>query len=528
MGTVTIFDTDGTIIQQLEFDDSHSDRPKPWGKENSAFDRCDVRDQILSRKNSLSNETAVAPNEVRGLESLPQNGTDCRESESVLALPALQVDGPASLLERWPAEMSQDHKRIVLESCLNENFPGVDWSADPWHFIEVFKDSAREVFKIRNSFFDTYRVFNFRRCYRKKTVGEVLTSVQAPHTRYRRRKRCQEPGCLDCWDTARLRLAGEKVRVLKKVLEANPGGPGILEIGPTLPESVEHLPLQDKGIEKRLLDGLHEIVRDLFGVTARSNILAYVSVHPVGDRDLFRDRWHPHLHVLPGHVAKDRKTGERRFEWLYPRFTAPGHKESDWKIDLVWLRERWNGVLRSVFGNVVGTAIYPEIGFVSNSDDALIYRKIKYAVRGWGKDFEQAALRTAGGGRDFFIMKAERETDKRIHWTVCPAEACAERWKWVKKHNRVITWGFGQALKKYMDVFGLVDAPRSEPPKVVRTNAEVEIICEKTYDPQKKRVVWIRDEIYTWTCPITGERLRASKCELLPWRWPLPRGLPGS
>lgn len=513
----------------------------PWERRMVALGDLppDAREEVLWGLSnppliSLSNETAAAPTEVRGLESLPQNGTDHRESESVPALPALQVDGPASLLERWPAEMSQDHRRIVLESCLNENFPGVDWSADPWHFIEVFKDSAREVFKIRNSSFDPYRVFNFRRCYRKKTVGEVLTSVQAPHTRYRRRKRCQEPGCLDCWDTARLRLAGEKVKILKKVMEANPGGPGILEIGPTLPENVEHLPLQDKAIEKKLLDGLHEIVRDLFGVTARSNILAYVSVHPVGDRDVFRDRWHPHIQVLPGHVTKDLGTGKRRFEWLEPRFTAPGHKKSDWRIDLVWLRERWNRVLSSVFGDGVGTAICPEISFVSNSDDAPIYRrkpkekgrifwgrvanKIKYSMRGWGKDFEEAALRTAGGGRDFFILKAERETDKRLHWTVCPADACVERWKWVKKHNRIITWGFGQALKKYGDVLGLVDEPESAPPEVVSVLADVELIREKRFDRDSGRVKWIRDEIYTWVCPFTGQKFRMSKRDLVPWK----------
>ncbi len=440
----------------------------------------------------------------------------------------LKIDGPACFLKAATGGRP-DRLRDEIESVLGEHYPGVKWSTTAWDFIASHQKASIAAFKIRPS-----RTFNFLHCYTPKGHGYVMISRGDPKKIYRMRLHCNEAACLYCHDMARRRRTQEKVEILKKILAANPGCPGFLELIPTLPEKAEHVPLQYPEVAKQLMGAAHILYREIFGVSAQSNIAAYVGVHPVGTRDLFRNRWHPHIEGLPARIVTSRKTGDRRFEWLRPCRTAPGHKDHDWMIDEVWLQKRWNELLEPILkpylADDIGEALVPRVVFVPMDSRAehvfweKVTKKLHYILRGWGREMETAVLRTAKAEK-LLVLKGRR--GNQFYWIITSAQDYAQRWKWLQGHNKIATWGFLQALRKYSDVLGIVlEDPNDEPPDVVRVDAEVETVREKKYDPQKKRVVWIRDEIYTWTCPITGERLRASKRELLPWRWPLPRGLP--
>ncbi len=441
-----------------------------------------------------------------------------------------KVQGPASLLERWDSDWSNDHKRSILDSALAEWFSGVKWSTSIWPFLAMYKEQALEILKIQDTEYNPYRVYQFRSCYWKDTNGFIHTNVENPEDRYRQRFRCGESACLDCRDSDRKILALEWVERWKQIVEQQPGCPGAIEMGFTLPEEFEALPLESPDLEKKYLDGIHSIIREVFGVSSRSNLLCHLSVHPVGDRDLFRDRFHVHADILPCEIVKDKRTKEKTFRWLEPVHVTSKHNSVDWQIDLDWLRKRYNQLLEELFGVTDSHAIQPQVSWVPYSEKSWRYKKcrdrkdqvfwgivahkLKYAMRGFGRDIENAVLRS-DQGVGLCVLKSKR--GEQIHWTITPVGGVVQRFKWIRDHNKVRTRGFGQCLQKYEDVLHL-EASEDEMPETIKTDAKVEIIRQKTWDRESKKVKWIRDEIYKWTCPITGNYLEKNKKELKPWK----------
>ena len=75
-----------------------------------------------------------------------------------------------------PGEKSyEEFGKSYLRDLLDKNFPG--FSGSYWKIILRFKKNSLEVFKIMDSSFRPYRVFNFMNCYREHTYGHVLVQV---------------------------------------------------------------------------------------------------------------------------------------------------------------------------------------------------------------------------------------------------------------------------------------------------------------------------------------------------------------
>lgn len=442
----------------------------------------------------------------------------------------LVLDGPCTLLHRFDSDLQAHQKRDAMMSVLRDVLPGAEWSSKPWDFVKWYKLVAPEVFEIRDSSFDPYRLFNFTWCYGPKVFGKTYTNKENLEDVYRHRIHCCEPGCLDCRDRERRRLAGEKLDALKSIIQNNPGCPGVLEVVFTLPESVEHLGNDPKTVQ-RLMEEEQKILKKLFGVSQKSNLGMIIENHPVGDRDLLRDRCHQHLQCLPGHVVKEPKTGVLRFEWLEPVKVSARHTKVDWSVDLPWLRGEWKAALERVFEVSFEGEVDLRVAWVPYNPEGWIYKKkpeeweriffgvlahkLKYGMRGWGKDVEKSVLRT-DKLTGTMVLKAQRGED--VQWEIMPAITLVERFKWIKEHNRVSCRGFLQCLDKYKDVLGLVEETFEAMPDCLPADAEVEIIREKKWDRKEKKVKWVRDEVYRWVCPITGDARMKHKQEMKRWK----------
>ena len=420
-------------------------------------------------------------------------------------------------------------KRILLESLLTARYLGVRWSSGFWQFIKTYGQEAKRIFGISDSSIRKRATF-FDWCYRPKTKGYVLPSMDGET--YYDRNHCGEPGCLLCADRARRRIAGEWYEVKKQVVENHPEGfKGFLDLNFTLPEELEGIPLKDRKIERALLDAEQGIAREIFGLNSRSNVAMNVVVHPIGSRDLFRDRWHSDVGVIPGVVEGG------RFQWVEPVKVArdKGHRPNMWRLDLGWLRERWLKDLSRIFGRPV-KGIQPQVCFVPSpvntwywqermkpgeSPSDAFWRKVrhtlKYTLRSFSQDFENAVLRTDAEGKRFVVKGSDSKWD---FWQVVSARFLVDRYRWARGHNLIRARGWAQVKNKYRDVLGLVGKDVGCLPEVLSVvRADVSLIREKHYDTDKKKVVWNRDEVYRFVSPVTGKDEACSIKDMKPWQW---------
>lgn len=421
------------------------------------------------------------------------------------------------------------HKRAFLNSSLAFSYPGVVWSPSFWPFLKVCQTEAVKVFSIRDSMPTPARTHYFQTCYQKETKCKVYAS-KGGEAYYYHRCHCGEPGCFLCNDLARKRLAREWIEVRRQVVAKHPEGfKGFLDLGFTLPKDVEHLPVKDRELERKLLDAQHQFVREVFGLKVRANIAVNIAVHPIGSRDLFRDRWHSHVSVIPAVIEKG------RFRWVEPVRVAKGHTSKEWKLDLEWCRRRWSEILSEVFGRPL-EAIQPQVQFIPFSASTWYWRKhlkedqvfpdafwgkvshqLDYSLRSFARDFENGVLRTDTEGKRFVVKVGDQKWDS---WCVVDALFFVERFKEVRSHNRVSTRGWAQCLTRYADILGIVKRDPGPPPDVVGpVDADVRMVRKKQYDPDRKAVVWVRDEIYRFHCPVTGEEKSLSIKNMRRWEW---------
>ena len=465
--------------------------------------------------------------------------------------------------------------RAFLNSALVSEYPGIAWIPKTWLFAGVYKQDAVEVYMIpeltsRGPGRDPRRRRqNFFNCYKQKSRGKIYPARNGEL--YYSRKHCGEPACLLCNQWMRARLAQEHILLRKQTIESHPEGfRGFLSLGFTLPKSVEALPFKDGKIEQKLLDLEQQIVREIFGVmtadekrkirarikhlkrhpdqnrdrieklkgklrgalSQRANIAMTTTVHPIGSRDIFRDRWHSHVDVIPAIIEN------REFRWIEPVLIATdkGHKPERWRLDLRLLREKWASGVSEIFGRPLQVN-QPEVSFIPSPANTSYWanrlkpdqspldgfwskvgHQLNYNLRSFSEDFENAVLRTDVEGKRFAVKARDANWE---WWAVVDVRYFVERFKWVREHNRISTRGWAQCANKYSDVLGLAKEDIGPVPEVDDPiPAEVTLIRQKDFDSKRKDVVWKRDEIYRFRCPFSGQDKSLSVKDMKPWVWP--------
>lgn len=448
--------------------------------------------------------------------------------------------GISCLLDSTHSSGKDYGKRDFRNSSLKRSFPGISWSNNPWDFMAVYQELAINEFNIVNSNYNLFRNQDFLDCYsRKGATGKIYIEKGNSEKRYRERFHCGEPGCLLCGKKSRKRLSLEWIEDYKQIIEKNPGCPGFSSFVFTTQKEYEGVPLKDQKKEKIIIDGIQKTLRKAFGLKSKSNLIMNISIHPIGDSDLFRDRWHVHVVVLPAEITKDKKTGKHIFKWVSPVHVADNHTEKDWKLDLSWLRDEYNKILLDAFGVTSFTqkAIPPQVEFIPYNKNAKYWKgqlkgrkfegvfwskvthKFEYDMRSFARDLENSVVLTDKVNKNF-ILKSEGTKEEDIScWLFADGETLVQRYKWIKKHNKVRARGWGQCKKKYTDLLGLKEDDPGEKPDCIVCNAKIEMINRRVFNPKIGKVVWEREEIYHFKCPISKRDISINAKNLAYWKW---------
>lgn len=395
----------------------------------------------------------------------------------------------------------QERKRQYLNKLLRENNPGL-WDVEHWGFIEKWKETAPQVYNLAPYESNPHREEIFRQCYSEISDG-FIEILEDGSIRGRKTFLCGEACCLYCDQKRRGRLANEWIEIIQRVVRFNPGFPGLLTLVFTLPESVESFPCHDASVERRLLKSIQKTVRWIFGRGSRSNIFMRLSVHPVGDSDLFRERWHVHCNVIPSEVV------DGQFFWLSPRW--------DWgALDYREIGAFWNSELRRIFDDNL-EAIPPECRFVPfcEDDQASFWGKLahrfKYDMRSFAGDVEKSVIRFNEKDSQA-VLKAENSDG--IYWRLVDTFDLILRYQSVRGGNLQQVLGWGRCLRKYeMILFGELYQQESddgelmpEGPVVVSTiSAQCIMVLGRYWDPSSKKVKFLRGMVFEYIDPDSQE-----------------------
>lgn len=404
---------------------------------------------------------------------------------------------------KWNQEAKRGHLNRILR-----DYPG-QWDLDSWDFIELWKKRAGEVFNLNSYDGKLWREEIYAQCYKEFSEGyvEILDDGSA---RGRKSFVCNEPACLYCDQKKRGRLASEWIEIIQRVVSYNPGFPGMLSLVFTLPEDIEADPLTDSKKESALTRAVQDTVRWIFDRKTRSNIFMRISIHPVGDRDLYRDRWHVHVNIIPAEVHKG------QFFWLSPRWPWGA-------LDYREIGQKWNRHLQEIFEREDLDAINPECCFIPYPQDSEHEQKkfwgrfahrFRYDMRSFAGDIEKAVLRTEFD-QEKIILKGENADG--IYWRMVDPVDLISRYQFIRTNNRQEVRGWGRALKKYeMILFGepykleteesSEEADPEQPAVVAVVDAECEMVLGRYWDATAKKVKFVRAVIFHYTDPDTGER----------------------
>ncbi|MEZ7197746.1 hypothetical protein [Pseudodesulfovibrio karagichevae] len=394
-------------------------------------------------------------------------------------------DTPQKPLRPWPfgnarADPDRPHaKRDWLRSELAEKFPGVRWITQgekgAWAIREAFKQAICKVEGIEND--DPYRNRDeFLSCGSRKSWGTLVQYKDAPPVVSP--FSCGKTPCPRCYDRGKERTTKDIQSFMQGSAKAL-GISSFIRIVFTLPEPVEAIPTKGSNERTLLCDGLQKLTRKACGLRLRDGLAAYCSVHAVGSRDLYKDRFHFHVGLIP--IASVRKkNGE-----TVVQHCDPGRIPHD------WIKARWLQILQKVFPthDLEDT---PVVHLTVDHFDqprisGILGHHLKYDGRGFGNDFLKAPL-AFDPATSRVVIEAEQGG---FHITTM--EQLARRWKWVRGERDYRTWGILSQRKKYAPIIGVEHVVEPEPE--IETEERVTVVRKfgKVWD-KKKGIVWKEDK----------------------------------
>jgi len=430
----------------------------------------------------------------------------------------------------------------MLRKYLKKNFGQFTWSPDPWNFIALWKSEviARgHVSGERRYSTDTdHREYNYQKCYWIKGKGLIHArpgEVSGVDYFKQEQGACGEKLCLKCAKKAggkRYRKWHNKYQALFEALEDQGRPlPGFVQIDFTLPESQQAVPFDDPKVEKKLLDGIQQLIRDMYGRSRRagksrnkSNVPMHMVVHAAGDKDLFKNRWHCHSISIPSEII------DGQLYNLAPAtdYTGNGHNPVDWKFDLARLRAAWRAVIEKALGscpvaepvlyvqhNPYNFKSYKWRGCTDWRADfwAKMNHAFRYDMRDFARDIEAKTVSSSMDGR-LVALKAQRGDE--CYWYIKPIGALIERYQWIREKQKISTRGWVKYMKTHQAALDwiytegdLLEREGCMPP----VPAEVWREIRKEYDD--KLSAWRMKVYEQWrfTCPITGNEVEQRELE---------------
>ncbi len=449
---------------------------------------------------------------------------------------------------------SKSNLRDQLDALIREKSDFDLWSNEYWNFIKLYQSGSIDKKLVKNTKSNIFKILDFTSCHWKYSKGFVRPMANDLTKVYFQKKYCHEKYCPECEQKKRLRVSMERIDTLKAVVEGQKENfPGFLFLDFTLAEKIEALPLNDRKMEKKVVDAIHSIVREMFGRWKRSNIGVYFDIHPIGSSDLFRDRWHCHVLVIPAEITTQEqerifKVEHGQFFWLLPSKVSreKGHLKNNWKIDLEWLQNIWTDKLQKIFKNDISSN-QAEVTFIPYDEKSGYWyhtlkkerqkpvsrgfkdifwskmaHKIKYNSRSFSKDFMDSVLRSSMMDREL-ILKGEKGDFG--HWQKVSISDYIDRLTIVRGRNRLLVRGFLRYLddyeKKGFIILLRAEADEGERPDVLPwVPAKISYHKKKVKDQTNNKWVWENVRQWSWECPVTKERREYIPEEnLMKWKW---------
>ncbi|MGE0085389.1 MAG: hypothetical protein AB7S75_13325 [Desulfococcaceae bacterium] len=412
--------------------------------------------------------------------------------------------------------------RDYLNSLLVKKF-GHTLSNRDSDFLILYRDYARSVFSVSDS-------KNFDYCHYNKRKGKAFISkkdngkIVYPYI-----PRCSEKGCLRCDSYERDKVLREWIDFIENITYYHKSDfPGIYTGVFDLPSEIESVPLYDRSVAEKLIRGIQDIYRRAFGCkydkAGVGNIGFLAFEHPCGDSDLFRDRWHLHVDVIPAVISeKDWKKYSVKgglVRWLSLSDDAK-RKDRDvlGHIDPAWLLGQWVELLSEVFPgrDFSGLRKSPQWGFIPNNKDVMkrVNHRLLYDGRRFSEDVRRCVVRT-GCQEHIFVVRCScgwnRDSGRPEYyfWRIVKAEDFVVRYAFLRDSCRMHTRGWCRQRSRYQKYFcGLVLVQKTvsfrdllDPEKYAEV--DLDVIETLSYKLECRKLLKIIDVSYIFFNPFSG------------------------
>jgi hypothetical protein len=390
------------------------------------------------------------------------------------------------IISNETANLEKDKSRIsnYLDNLLDNN---PQYSSYFWDFITKWKEETGQDINQLN-------LGQYIDCYSPNGSGTIAIMESGEHIPVR--MVCNETICLLCESRKRRRLAYQKVEELKPLFQTGKL-PGIAFCVATLPEEIE----DRDDIIKDLVDNAQNMFRELYGLDKRSNIYIRCAVHPVGHSDFYRTRFHLHLSIIPVEISMDGIINQVEF--------PHNHEKANTNI----LRKLWGKCLKPYINIDMPVFKYEWIDY---EETDYFYSKLGhryiYDYRSFAHDIEISVLRINKQTGET-ILKCKRDW---LHfWRKVDIADLVDRYKYIRKQNKIYQKGWGMRLKKIIKSLNLDDQEKSCDRVITTIHADVTIIRKKEWSKVLKRIVRNDIELWTYLDPISGKVVQKDKREII-------------
>lgn len=382
-----------------------------------------------------------------------------------------------------PKEMKERPwaKRDWLRAELRElKLHGAKWeSLSPmnlWNWRMTFRARIREVEGIENNHHDSFREYNFNTCGSAKSWGWKIrySDGESRLSAFS----CGETACPHCYDKDKGRTARRYLNKIMAVAKAQ-GVRRFWNIVVTLPEAQEASLPKGSDTRRQLLHEIKKFERKLFGLKTEDGLFAYANVHPVGDSNVMRDRFHVHSGVLP--IAVRRKNKQASLV----KCDIPG------KMDVVKARQELTASLLKVFPDLDETLVQFNVSYIPLAGDKGLGRlahRLNYDLRGFGEDIEEATI-FYDPKHGFVVLDGGKHP-----YGIFTFQQLAERWKWIRSQRDLRSWGLLNQWNKYQELLGVEFAEDPEPE--IKDESHVTVIRSfgRKWNKKKRRTEWVDEK----------------------------------
>ncbi len=341
-----------------------------------------------------------------------------------------------------------------------------------WKWVESFKEKVIETVDIKDNDFNPFRVFNFKMCGGKRSWGREIV--------YKKKNvvvsfSCGESCCPFCSEKSKQKTA---LKYVDRFMNASMvhGIKRFWTFVITLPEEIEAMIPKGSEFRKEFMKEIKKLIRKIFALKTEDGLCAYANIHPVGDSNLFRDRFHVHVGVLPLAVRRKNKKPEL--------FKC----DVDGLIQTTFVLEQLEKILSQLFpitsrGKAQFHAQY--IPLDKPYSEAKLAHRLKYDLRGFGKDVIQSPI-FYNPDNDFVVLNAGERG-----YGVYSVEQVARRWAWIRSQRDLRTWGLLNQWNKYVDLLGVEFVEDPEPEILEERMVIVKRRYGREWDHKARRVRWV-------------------------------------